>query len=181
LRRDAKRLAKAEGLSHTCALDKVANAHGFKNWQLLRRSAGAHPDPDNPFPPPAQAPAAAPGPAILGAASPPPVERPAAYLPTSTGLYLRMGASRADVMMMKAILERFERLIGADKVDRLSTMMDLEACHCNGCPLDLTGLLEAAGDADLVHDVAGISRHLNRQTGVLVNHFHPRYAANGRL
>lgn len=78
---------------------------------------------------------------------------------------------------MKSIVERYERLIGVANVDRLSTMMDLEACHCNGCPLDLISLLEAAGDADLAHDVAGITRHLNRETGRLEDYFRPRYAA----
>lgn len=60
-------------------------------------------------------------------------------------------------------------------LDLLSVQMDLEACHTHGCPLDL----ERLGNADqtnLMHDVAGIRRHLNRETGQLENCFLPRYA-----
>lgn len=53
--------------------------------------------------------------------------------------------------------------------------MDIEVTHHN-CPLKLQELLKA-DDADFGHDVFGIRRHLNRETGKLENHFHPRYAA----
>jgi hypothetical protein len=53
--------------------------------------------------------------------------------------------------------------------------MDLNACHCNGCPLNLRGLLEA-DESDLLHDLAGIRRHLDRRSGKLGDCFSPRYA-----
>lgn len=53
--------------------------------------------------------------------------------------------------------------------------MDLTAAHCNGCRLDL-GRLAAADDFNFAHDVFGIRRHLNRETGKLENCFMPRYA-----
>lgn len=171
LRRDAKRLGKAQSISHSKALDEIARQHGFKNWSMLHRStiasnAAAAPPASSISPAPNQLP------------DPPAVpERAVAHLPRSSGLQIRMDASRTEVMVMKSIVERYERLIGVANVDRLSTMMDLEACHCNGCPLDLISLLEAAGDADLAHDVAGITRHLNRETGRLEDYFRPRYAA----
>ena len=59
--------------------------------------------------------------------------------------------------------------------DILDTQMDLAATHANGCPLDLARLLEA-DDFNLMHDVGGIYRHLNRDTGKLENHFLPRFA-----
>lgn len=59
---------------------------------------------------------------------------------------------------------------------RLEVTMDLTACHLNGCPLDLDGLLNA-GQGDFMHDVAGIMRHINRRTGQLENCFLPRYAS----
>ena len=31
----------------------------------------------------------------------------------------------------------------ADIENRMNLMMDISACHCNGCPLDLDGLLVA--------------------------------------
>jgi len=64
------------------------------------------------------------------------------------------------------------------RLDVLSIMMALEACHCNGCPLDLEGL-KAAGKADAIHDVAGIVVNVNRNEGHLENHFVPRFAAKG--
>lgn len=53
--------------------------------------------------------------------------------------------------------------------------MDLTACHCNGCPLDLERLLEAT-DSNFGHDVFGIRKHLDRTTGELTNCFVPRFA-----
>lgn len=53
--------------------------------------------------------------------------------------------------------------------------MDLTACHLNGCPLDLAKLA-TCDDAEFAHDVFGIRRHLNRKTGKLTGHFHPRCA-----
>lgn len=58
---------------------------------------------------------------------------------------------------------------------RLDAQMDVTACHANGCPLDLKGLLEA-DDTNFVHDVFGIRRHLDRETGKLLDCFVPRYA-----
>lgn len=53
--------------------------------------------------------------------------------------------------------------------------MDLEACHSNGCPMDFARL-ESADDFNLLHDVGGISRHLDRSTGKLTGMFLPRFA-----
>jgi hypothetical protein len=53
--------------------------------------------------------------------------------------------------------------------------MDLTAAHLNGCPIDLKKLLEAP-DADFLHDVYGIKRHINRTTGELEDCFLPRSA-----
>jgi hypothetical protein len=168
LKRDAKRLAKLRRLTHSQALDLVANEHGFRNWQLLHRAI----DGLNVQTHPAESPPTPESPDGLL-----PREQKTAHLPSSTGLQIHMAASRGEVMLMKGIVERFERLVAPREVDRLSTMMDLEACHCNGCPLDLQALLDAESDADLVHDVAGITRHLDRDSGTLVNYFRPRYSA----
>lgn len=59
------------------------------------------------------------------------------------------------------------------KLDKLSTIMDLSACH-NSNPLRLQQLLYA-GDFNLMHDVYGICNCLNRTTGELENCFSPRY------
>jgi len=59
---------------------------------------------------------------------------------------------------------------------KTEAVMDLTACHRNGCPLSLDEL-EVAPDGDFAHDVFGIRRHINRETGALEDCFMPRFAA----
>ena len=56
----------------------------------------------------------------------------------------------------------------------IGTMMDIETAHA-AVGIDLERLANAR-DADFVHDVAGIAKHLNRTTGQLENFFLPRFA-----
>jgi hypothetical protein len=53
--------------------------------------------------------------------------------------------------------------------------MDLVAVHMNVCALRLDELL-LADEFNFSHDILGIRRHLNRQTGELGNCFMPRFA-----
>jgi len=62
-----------------------------------------------------------------------------------------------------------------EKYRPLEAQMDVTACHVNGCPLKLQELLEA-DDFNFSHDIFGIRRHLNRETGQLENCFLPRFA-----
>ena len=62
------------------------------------------------------------------------------------------------------------------KYPNMDILMDVDACHSNGCPLQLQALLDA-DDFNFAHDVFGIRRNINRQTGQLMNCFWPRYAA----
>lgn len=61
------------------------------------------------------------------------------------------------------------------RVDRLTVLMDVSACHFGGQKLRLDDLL-AADDLNFIHDIAGINRHLNRETYVLENCFSPRFS-----
>jgi hypothetical protein len=88
---------------------------------------------------------------------------------------VRFDATRSEMLQMVEVAKAYEAAIAPHEVHRMTVLMDLEACHSNGCPLDLAGLL-AARTVDLVHDVAGISRYLNRETGKLEQGFCPRYA-----
>lgn len=84
-----------------------------------------------------------------------------------------------DLRHVREIVTRAEALtkkFGHGTIDSLSTTMDLIACHNHGCKLDL-GELAKADDFNLAHDVFGIARHLNRETGKLEGHYRPRYAA----
>jgi hypothetical protein len=72
--------------------------------------------------------------------------------------------------------ERFERLCGTPRgYKRINLLMDL--CAADGVngndPLDWDRLL-AADDFNFLHDVGGISRHMNRDTGELTDCFVPR-------
>jgi hypothetical protein len=61
------------------------------------------------------------------------------------------------------------------KIKQIDTEMDLVATHANGNPLRLDALL-AADDFNVIHDVFGIRRHLDRETGKLTNCFRPRFS-----
>ena len=62
------------------------------------------------------------------------------------------------------------------QADRITMHMDLIACHTHGCQLDLAKMI-AANRSDLIHDIVGINRHLDRETGELRDCFLPRFAA----
>lgn len=65
--------------------------------------------------------------------------------------------------------------LGSIAYDKRDLVMDLTACHANGCPLDFDAMITAP-DFDLIHDILGIRNHLNRRTGKLMNHFWPSMA-----
>lgn len=74
------------------------------------------------------------------------------------------------------IIAEHERMTLRDRRNRFSNlMMDLTACHANGNPLRLSDLL-AADDFNVMHDVGGISRHIDHDTGKLLNCFVPRFS-----
>jgi len=85
--------------------------------------------------------------------------------------------SADDQALMRDCADRAESLglVGTDVDARLSLEMDLTATHANGCPMDFERLL-AADDFNFVHDICGIARHLNRETGELLDMFRPRFA-----
>lgn len=59
------------------------------------------------------------------------------------------------------------------KLDFIDTSMDITACHLNGNPLDLEKLLKA-DPFNFAHDITGIARHIDRETGQLKDCFLPR-------
>jgi len=76
-----------------------------------------------------------------------------------------------EARLIGRIAERAEG--GAHK--KRDALMDLTACHANGCRLRLAELLEAP-ELDFWHDVCGITAHLDRTTGELKDCFWPRFA-----
>lgn len=62
--------------------------------------------------------------------------------------------------------------------DGMTANMDITACHANGMRLDLN-LLKIWAETNsfnFAHDVFGIRRHINRETGEIENCFVPRCA-----
>lgn len=90
--------------------------------------------------------------------------------------------TKPETLTIAKIVDRAQALFAREdrQLDRMSAMMDITACHANGCPLDLDRLL-AADDFNLLHDVLGIARHLDRDdtsptAGQLLDCFLPRFA-----
>jgi hypothetical protein len=96
---------------------------------------------------------------------------------------LKFNITEIERQAIAQIVERYAQIVKdvtGRNIDRLSTTMDIAACHCNGCPLDLARLAKAEA-FDLTHDVGGIGRHLDRDddsptAGQLGDMFLPRYA-----
>ena len=87
---------------------------------------------------------------------------------------VKFSASKEEHTVMSKIADRALKDIPNYPDDKLSIMMDLDACHSNGMPLMLYDLLHAK-PFDFMHDVCGIRRHINRKTGEIGDCFVPRY------
>lgn len=86
--------------------------------------------------------------------------------------------SKADTLVCAEIADRAVAMAESIGFNyrKQEALMDVMACHCNGCPLRLSELL-AADDANFGHDVFGIRRHIDRETGQLTDCFLPRFSA----
>lgn len=87
--------------------------------------------------------------------------------------------SEEDEILMDQIVERVVKLAAKNNIDYPQTdiEMDLTAAHRNGCKLDLQKLLDAS-DANFGHDVFGIRRFIDRNTGKIpAEQFWPRCGA----
>ena len=87
-------------------------------------------------------------------------------------------ASRTEYDLIFQIADRAMNEIFSNsevKEKKQNCVMDLTACHLNGCPLNLLALLSAK-ELDFAHDIIGIRNHINRQTGKIEHCFVPRHA-----
>jgi hypothetical protein len=82
-------------------------------------------------------------------------------------------ATKAEHALFTRIAQRAVRMNA--EYDFVTAQMDINACHSNGMPLDLEALL-AADDFNFAHDVFGIARHIDRDTGELEGFFVPRFS-----
>lgn len=86
--------------------------------------------------------------------------------------------TKADAQTIRNIAQRAVAMAVEAGVDYsvMEAEMDVTACHANGCPLMLSELA-AADNFNFAHDVFGIRRHINRETGQLEDCFLPRFSA----
>jgi hypothetical protein len=88
--------------------------------------------------------------------------------------------SKWEMDVITEIAQRGELMAVANgdrQTTRMDIMMDLCAVVAQGCSLRLIPLRDA-DDFDFAHDVFGIRKHLDRETGTLQDHFWPRFAAH---
>jgi hypothetical protein len=86
--------------------------------------------------------------------------------------------TKTDYTLINAIakrtLEIFKETGINPSLDKLDILISLEKCH-EFCPLDLQRFAKAE-PFHMIHNVLGILRHLNHETGLLENCFVPRHA-----
>ncbi len=85
----------------------------------------------------------------------------------------RLTKEDAEIIRMIA-----KRAVASASANLMDAEMDIAACHISGCPLHLADLLKA-DEVNFAHDVAGIRRYIDRQTGKLGDCFFPQFAAKG--
>jgi hypothetical protein len=91
---------------------------------------------------------------------------------------IKWEATKREHELIREIVKRAGEISTAHTLDfnPLDFSMDIEAVHCNGCRLDLESILKAS-DSDFGHDIFGIRRYIDRDTGKLTDCFVPRCAA----
>lgn len=89
----------------------------------------------------------------------------------------KFSATRAEIILISQIAARAVAMAAqlGFAYKHQDAMMDIEACHSNGCPLKLDELL-STDDGNFGHDVFGIRRFIDRETGILGGGFFPRFA-----
>lgn len=151
----AKRLAQESNVGHMAALERVARREGYDNYHHVTVClANSQNEPEAPLQTPA------------------PAEKPHEISFEVPGRYYEL----IHKIALRADQEIFSQHPDV-RQSIMATEMDLSACYAQGCELDFERLL-AAPLSDFQHDILGIRRHLNRETGYLEDFFLPRYAKN---
>lgn len=81
--------------------------------------------------------------------------------------------TKGDFILISQIARRAKEIV--PEFDLMSLKMDLQAVHTHGCPLDLKKL-QKFDNGNFGHDVFGIRRYIDRETGELTDCFIPRCA-----
>lgn len=75
-------------------------------------------------------------------------------------------------------MEEFAGVTRRARRERFGIIMDFCANQNSSTPVDLAALLKA-DNREFVHDAFGIARHINRETGELMDCFLPRFVKQG--
>jgi hypothetical protein len=90
--------------------------------------------------------------------------------------------SKHDDAIIRDIVARGWALdwLRASYASKADMHMDIVACHANGTPLKLQKLRDF-DDFNFAHDMSGICRHLDRDTGKLGGCFVPRASCSRKF
>lgn len=94
-------------------------------------------------------------------------------------LYRSIETSATDMTLIMQIARRADETLqakGQHGFCRLTMLMELEICH-HYHPIDLQPLLVSRWD-HFIHDLGGIKRNLDRNTGELKDGWTPRHIAD---
>ncbi len=86
---------------------------------------------------------------------------------------VRLNAMAKQKLIISQIAQRAKQLLNVDDDVAICIEMDITATHLNSCELRLKEFLQA-DSFNFLHDVTGIHKHLNRETGQLEHCFLPR-------
>ena len=84
---------------------------------------------------------------------------------------VKFNSTKAELALIYKIVQRAHRELLIP--DSLNLIMDLDATHSNGTPLDFERLL-AFDKLNFTHDISGIMNCIDRKTGKLTRCFLPR-------
>jgi len=90
---------------------------------------------------------------------------------------INWNASGKETDIIVKIAKRTFKIIEENALDEyphMDIVMDITAVHMNGNKLDLQRFLDS-DNRNFTHDVFGIRNNLDRTTGLLENHFLPRF------
>lgn len=96
---------------------------------------------------------------------------------------LNLNLTASDRALITTIAERAVKIAEEANAprDKIDVILDLAAVHLNGNPLRLADMAAWERDFDIAHDVFGIERHLDRETGKLTDFFSPRFTDTAAL
>ncbi|HBX46334.1 hypothetical protein [Limibacterium fermenti] len=92
---------------------------------------------------------------------------------------IKWQTSKEDGELISRISDRASSLDLTN--DQIEVQMDITAVHLNDVELDLRRLLEEFDDFNFAHDINGIRRHIDTETGKLTGGFLPRCTKKNNL